>query len=304
MANRYKILHTGNGVSAPATNTTDYLPQWSGTDNKTLKDGLAVPAGGLAGLTALGAKEDSSNKENTTMDTSTTKFPTNRLAKEYSDTKLAKSTNITAINDTGIADGEIMVANLTSKDIRTSDKTIVTSLGADDTTVPTSKAVKDVTDAKLSLSGGTMTGDITFAAGKGIKLTLPTTDGQCSGNSTASFVAGETVALGNVVFFKSDGKWWLTDSDAVVTCKGLIGIALSAGNANDAITVALPNSFIHVDAWAWTAGDTLYVGDATAGTLQNAIPTGADCIIKVAGFAIDADTIFFNPSPDQQSTIA
>ena len=58
--------------------------------------------------------------------------------------KIAKTTNITALNETGIADGEIAVFNLSNKDIRTSDKTIVTTIGADDTTVPTSKAVKDV----------------------------------------------------------------------------------------------------------------------------------------------------------------
>jgi antitoxin (DNA-binding transcriptional repressor) of toxin-antitoxin stability system len=45
---------------APATNTADYIPQWNGTDSKTLKDGLAVPTGGLAGLTALGNKLESS----------------------------------------------------------------------------------------------------------------------------------------------------------------------------------------------------------------------------------------------------
>ena len=39
-------------------------------------------------------------------------------------TKLDKATNVTAINDTGIADGEIAVFNLTNKDIRTSDKTL------------------------------------------------------------------------------------------------------------------------------------------------------------------------------------
>jgi hypothetical protein len=57
-----------------------------------------------------------------------------------------KSTNVTAINDTGIADGEIAVFNLTNKDIRTSDKTIVTTLGTDDTTVPTSKAIVDYSE--------------------------------------------------------------------------------------------------------------------------------------------------------------
>jgi hypothetical protein len=45
-------------VTAPAANTADYIPQWDGLNSKTLKDGLAVPAGGLAGLTALGLKQD------------------------------------------------------------------------------------------------------------------------------------------------------------------------------------------------------------------------------------------------------
>jgi len=48
---------SGDTVS-PATNTDSYIPQWNGANSKTLKDGLAVPAGGLAGLTALGDKVD------------------------------------------------------------------------------------------------------------------------------------------------------------------------------------------------------------------------------------------------------
>lgn len=43
-------------VNGPGTNSADYIPQWDGANSKTLKNGLAVPAGGLAGLTALGDK--------------------------------------------------------------------------------------------------------------------------------------------------------------------------------------------------------------------------------------------------------
>ena len=137
----FTVTNGADGAGAgdtmsPATNTDNYLPQWNGADSKTLKDGVAIPAGGLAGLTEVG-------------------------------NKIAKTTNITALNETGIADGEIAVFNLTNKDIRTSDKTIVTTLGANDTTIPTSKAVKDVTDAKLPLAGGTMTGDILGAVSYG-----------------------------------------------------------------------------------------------------------------------------------------
>jgi len=81
---------------------------------------------------------------------SAVKVPSQQSTKAYADTKLAKATNVTVINDTGIADGEVAVFNLTNKDIRTSDKTIVTTLGADDTTLPTSKAVADA----ISTSGG------------------------------------------------------------------------------------------------------------------------------------------------------
>ena len=81
---------TGSGdVMAPATNTDSYIPQWDGANSKTLKDGLAVPAGGLAGLTALGAKEDTTNKETSALDTSTTKYPCNNVVKSAVDGKMA-----------------------------------------------------------------------------------------------------------------------------------------------------------------------------------------------------------------------
>ncbi len=43
-------------VIGPASNTADYLPQWNGANSKTLKDGVVIPAGGLAGLTELNLK--------------------------------------------------------------------------------------------------------------------------------------------------------------------------------------------------------------------------------------------------------
>lgn len=54
-----KTIGSGSGdVIAPATNTANYIPQWDGANSKTLKNGLSVPEGGLAGITALGNKVD------------------------------------------------------------------------------------------------------------------------------------------------------------------------------------------------------------------------------------------------------
>jgi hypothetical protein len=69
--------------------------------------------------------------------------------------KIDKATNVTAITDTGIADGEIAVFNLSNKDIRTSNVLISTDgtlAGDADTNVPTEKAVKAYADTKTTLS--------------------------------------------------------------------------------------------------------------------------------------------------------
>lgn len=77
------------------------------------------------------------------------KVPTQKAVKAYADGKIAKATNVTALNDTGIADGEVAVFNLTNKDIRTSNVLISTDgtlAGNADTNLPTEKAVKTYID--------------------------------------------------------------------------------------------------------------------------------------------------------------
>jgi len=171
----------------------------------------------------------------------------------------------------------------------------------------------DSGNATLTHSAGTLTSNVPITtaagagiilpAGSGIKLTLPTGDATVTGPYTDSFQSGYTAAAGDLVFFGSGGKWLEVDSDAVATCKGLIGIAMEAKNDTQTMKVALPGSMIFFTAWNWTVGDTLYAGE-TLGAIQNTIPTGADAIIKVVGFAVSADVIFFMPSSDQQSTVA
>lgn len=84
---------------------------------------------------------------------SDTAVATQKAGKTYADTKIAKATNVTAITDTGIADGEIAVFNLSNKDIRTSNVLISTDgtlAGNADTNVPTEKAVKTYADTMVT----------------------------------------------------------------------------------------------------------------------------------------------------------
>jgi hypothetical protein len=67
--------------------------------------------------------------------------------------KLAKTPNVTSIDDTGIADGEIAIYDLTNKKIKTSDKVFSTDgtlAGNSDSNVATEKAVKTYADTKAS----------------------------------------------------------------------------------------------------------------------------------------------------------
>ena len=127
-------------VLGPATNTDLYIPQWSGANTKTLKNGVALDTD-----TALTADSDS-------------KIPSQKAVKTYADTKQA-SLGFTAEN----------VAN----------KDTTTTLGTSDTYYPSQKAVKTYADTKVALTGDqTIAGVKTFSSFPVGPSTVPTTDYQ------------------------------------------------------------------------------------------------------------------------------
>jgi len=79
------------------------------------------------------------------------------------DLKIAKTTWIYSVDDTGIADGEICIFDKTNNYLETANVTIATTMGADDTTVPTSGAMKTVTDLLAPIANATFTGVTTMA---------------------------------------------------------------------------------------------------------------------------------------------
>jgi hypothetical protein len=59
----------------------------------------------------------------------------------------------------------------------------------------------------------------------------------------------------DLVYIKSEGKWWKTDADAAITTNGTIGFSLESKSADQAMNVALSGCFIRNDTWNWTIGD-------------------------------------------------
>ena len=235
---------------SPATNTDNYLPQWDGADSKTLKNGVAIPAGGLAGLTEVG-------------------------------NKIAKTTNITALNETGIADGEIAVFNLTNKDIRTSDKTIVTTLGADDTTIPTSKAIADKNyltahqdiSGKANLASPTFTGTVILP--KAIEIQDTSADHQYV-LAVSELTADRTITLplltGNdEIVFKAHTQT-LTNkriNKRVVTTTDDSTAVIDCDSYDEYYLTAVANATTFSITGTPTPGQTLFIGWKDAGTAKD-----------------------------------
>lgn len=158
----------------------------------------------------------------------------------------------------------------------------------------------------LTTDGGTLTGNITLGENTSIDLDpAGSADGKYSGICITG-TAGATLAFGDLIYLAvATSKWVLTDADATATGGAvLVGMCVLAANDTQATKILLQGQ-IRADAKfpALTIGAVVYLGE-TAGAIQVAIPTGADNVIRVMGFALTADEIYFNPSQDHQITVA
>jgi len=129
----------------------------------------------------------------------------------------------------------------------------------------------------------------------GTKIRIPedfTSDHTGSGICIEDTV-GEAVSLGDVLYMKSDGKWWKADADAATTMPGA-GLATEAKTANQECKILL-FGFFRDDSWSYTTGGILYVSTAPGPPTQTA-PTGSGDQVQVLGIAITATVILFNPS--------
>lgn len=156
-------------------------------------------------------------------------------------------------------------------------------------------------------SAFTTGGVVTLAENTSIALDpAGSADGKYTGITIAG-TAGAALAFGDLCYLAvADSRWELADADAAATAGGvMMGMCVLAAAADGNATTMLLLGQIRADAKfpALTIGAAVYVGE-TAGAIQVAIPTGADNIIRVVGFALTADEIYFNVSQDHQVTVA
>jgi len=153
---------------------------------------------------------------------------------------------------------------------------------------------------KLPLAGGTMTGDIQLGE-TDIKLDAVLSADEKWSGITMTGTAGATLAVGDVCFLQTaDSKWELVDGILDGTDLGFklqLGICVLAANA-DAATEILTYGKVRSAAFpTFTVGAPVYLSD-TAGDLVVAQPSTTNFAIRIAGYALSATDLLFNPSND------
>lgn len=107
-------------------------------------------------------------------------------------------------------------------------------------------------------------------------------------------VVGENVVFGDLLYMKSDTKYWKADANSAATMPGL-RMALEDISASS-LCFMLVCGYVRDDSWNWTIGGLIYAS-GTAGALTQTPPAASGDQVQVVGVATHSDMMFFNPSP-------
>lgn len=124
----------------------------------------------------------------------------------------------------------------------------------------------------------------------------PGSDDTYEGEATNDLNAGDTIAQWDLVYLDStSGRWEFADADAAATSGGvLLALAAASGTDGNAMNVVF-RGVVRNDGWTWSgAGKPLYVS-TTAGGMTETAPSGASDVIRVVGYTLSDDAIYFNP---------
>lgn len=226
-------------------------------------------------------------------------------------TLVAGSTTSLLLGTAGSAVGNIGFRNATSGTITLAPTTgalgtVTLTLPAITDTLVALTATQTLTNKTLTspaITTATLSGTQLLAEGASIGLDpVASADGAYSG-ITITATAGYTQAFGDLVYLDpTDSRWEAVDANAAAAAdgdaRGILGMVVVAGTDGNACTILL-QGVIRADANfpALTVNAPVYAAE-TAGDIVVTQPTTTDVVIRVVGFALTADSIYFNPSPD------
>jgi len=147
---------------------------------------------------------------------------------------------------------------------------------------------------------GTLTANI-HSIGAGEYTLLPTagtlTTGQYAGARVMTLTAGYTTAIGDLVYLGTDGEVYKTDGNAAATAADvLVGVALEVSSDGNSCLVMLEGT-IMLAGWDFgaTIGKSAYISGTEGEFTATKLAVSLD-IVRIMGYVLDDDTIYFCPS--------
>ena len=156
-------------------------------------------------------------------------------------------------------------------------------------------------------SAGTMASqsasNVSITGGNIIGLSMQSNINLITGsNNTGSGIfftgtVGETVNIGDVLYYSGSGQYWSSDADSGTTMP-VVALAMETKVAGNTCGM-LKYGYFHNDGWNWTqyagTGSFLYAS-TTTGSLTQTAPSGTTDQVQLVAYIYSPDVIFFNPS--------
>jgi hypothetical protein len=118
-----------------------------------------------------------------------------------------------------------------------------------------------------------------------------TVSGTYSGETRSVTVDDASSAVSSLLYIAADFNYDRALATAAATMPGVV-LALAAGAG---AKLVLTKGQICNTAWDWSAG-LIYASDGSAGALTQTAPAASAEIVQVVGYAMSADTMWFEPS--------
>lgn len=121
------------------------------------------------------------------------------------------------------------------------------------------------------------------------------TDGKYSGETAIIDVDSNAVGFAGALYMAADGNLDTADYNAETTAP-CVCLAIDTGTGPN--KRVLLRGFVREDDWNWTIGPgkTGFIYLDAAGALTQTAPTGDGDVVQIVGWAVTADSMYFNPS--------
>lgn len=114
-------------------------------------------------------------------------------------------------------------------------------------------------------------------------------------NADKWFFGTGVTSAGRLIYLSSTGAWGGADASAASTAKGMISVAVGTNPSTDGVVI---RGFVYltVDAGG-NVGDPVYLSE-TGGAVTTTAPTTSGAVVRVMGYKVATNIIYFNPSQD------